>query len=242
LEGHASAWPYANRMNVADVQKRIPPKETMENIYMQRAQRIILIALMLACLPCGTASAFFGATATIVDDETGEPIEGAIALAQWMKYSYMRNLLEGGSHYLTKAKETTSNKAGKIYISGYWSWIPFTGTPHLTVYKPGYALWNSKKDIIPVKDPPPKGFNRFTKVVRLVKFEKAAEEWKKIAYRESDKKYPRHLHYNFLGNCFETGLDTNVLRIDDIFYSYEDRFLMQENAQRRREYENSKKR
>jgi hypothetical protein len=55
---------------------------------MHITSRILFAALLLAAfLPSSTASAFFGATATIVDDETGEPIEGAIALAQWMKYS-----------------------------------------------------------------------------------------------------------------------------------------------------------
>ena len=193
---------------------------------------------MLACLPCGTASAFFGATATIVDDETGEPIEGAIVLAQWVKYK--ATLFEGGIPYAAKAKETVSGKEGKIYISGYWTWNPFACERHLTVYKPGYALWNSEKDIIPVKNPPPKGFNRFKKVVRLVKFEKAAEAWKKIAYRESDKQYPRLLNYRFLGDCFESGLDTNVITMDQIVYQYEMPFVRQEKAQRRRVYEKSK--
>jgi hypothetical protein len=202
--------------------------------------RILLAALLLtAFLPTGTASAFLRATATIVDDETGEPIEGAIALAQWVKYS--ATLFEGGVPYAAKAKETTSDKDGKIYISGYWTLNPFASDRHLTVYKPGYALWNSDKDIIPVKDPPPKGFNRFTRVVRLVKFEKAAEEWKKIAYRESDKKYPRDLNYRFLGDCLESGLKRSSISMDKVFRGYEDPFLMQENAQRRREYENSKK-
>jgi len=208
-----------------------------------RTTLLILLATLLLTvfLAPGPASAFLRATATIVDEETGEPIEGAIALAQWMKYSYMRNPLEGGTHYLTKAKETTSNKKGKIKISGYWSLIPFTGTPHLTVYKPGYALWNSDKDIIPVKDPPSKGFNRFTRVVRLVKFEKAAEEWKRIAYSEFEKKYPRKSQSAFLGNCLETGLDTNVITLQKKFRQYEMPFIMGESDQMRRRYEKTKK-
>lgn len=204
--------------------------------------RILLVAFVLAVfLTPNTAVAFFGATATIVDDETGEPIEGAIALAQWMKYSYMRNPLEGGTHYLTKAKETTSNKKGKIYISGYWSLIPFTGTPHLTVYKPGYALWNSDKDIIPVKNPPSKGFNRFTRVVRLVKFEKAAEEWKRIAYTDYQRMRPRQIQAAFLGDCLESGLDTNVLSIRNVFYKYERPFFRAEDIEWRRYYEKTYK-
>jgi len=206
---------------------------------MRKAKRIILIALMLACLPCGTASAFFGATATIVDDETGEPIEGAIALAQWVKYK--ATLFEGGIPYAAKAKETVSEKEGKIYIRGYWTWNPFACERHLTVYKPGYALWNSEKDVIPVKNPPPKGFNRFTKVVRLVRFEKAAEEWKKIGYSEFEKKYPRKVQSSFLDKCFESGIDTNVITMVKVFRNYEMPFIMEESDQMRRRYEKTKK-
>jgi len=194
---------------------------------------------MLACLPCGTASAFFGATATIVDDETGEPIEGAIALAQWVKYK--ATLFEGGIPYAAKAKETVSEKEGKIYIRGYWTWNPFACERHLTVYKPGYALWNSEKDVIPVKNPPPKGFNRFTKVVRLVRFEKAAEEWKKIGYSEFEKKYPRKVQSSFLDKCFESGIDTNVITMVKVFRNYEMPFIMEESDQMRRRYEKTKK-
>ena len=207
---------------------------------MRMTLRILLAALLLtAVLTPGTASAFFGATATIVDNETGEPIEGAIALAQWVKYKPTG--LEGGIPYAAKAKETVSDKNGKIYISGYWTSNPFACERHLTVYKPGYALWNSEKYIIPVKNPPSKGFNRFTKVVRLVKFEKAAEEWKKIAYAESDKKYPRGLNYDFLGNCLESGLKRSTITIDKVVDQYEMPFVRYEEAQKRREYENSKK-
>jgi hypothetical protein len=118
--------------------------------FMRATFRILIAAFLLAVfLPCGTASAFFGATATIVDNETGEPIEGAIALAQWVKYKPTG--LEGGIPYAAKAKETVSDKNGKIYISGYWTLNPFAYERHLTVYKPDYALWNSEKHIIPVK-------------------------------------------------------------------------------------------
>ena len=82
---------------------------------MRRTYRILLVAFLLAAfLPCGTALAWFGSpTAIIVDDETGEPIEGAIALAQWIKTKFN---FEGGFTYVSKARETVSDKEGKIYI------------------------------------------------------------------------------------------------------------------------------
>ena len=206
---------------------------------MQRLTRILMVALLLAAvLPPGTASAFFGATAIIVDDETGEPIEGAIALAQWVKYK--PTFLEGGIPYAAKAKETVSDKNGKIYISGYWTSNPFASDRHLTVYKPGYALWNSEKYIIPVKNPPSKGFNRFTKVVRLVKFEKAAEEWEKIAHTEFQRQRPRDLNTRFLSKCLETNLDTNSITLDEVFERYEGPLRRGENANAWREHEKSK--
>jgi hypothetical protein len=206
---------------------------------MQRLTRILMVVFVLAVfLTPNTASAFFGATATIVDEETGEPIEGAIALAQWVKYS--ATLFEGGVPYAAKAKETTSDKDGKIYISGYWTLNPFASDRHLTVYKPGYALWNSDKDIIPVKDPPPKGFNRFTRVVRLVKFEKAAEEWKRIAYTEFERQRPRDVNTRFLSMCLETNLDTNSITLDEVFERYEGPLRREENVKAWREHEKSK--
>ena len=50
--------------------------------------------------------------------------------------------------------------------------------------------------------------------------EKAAQEWKKGAHTEFERNYPRHVHYSFLGDCFELELDTNILTIDDIFYIF----------------------
>jgi len=208
---------------------------------MRRVAWIFVVALMLACLPSGTASAWFEKkpTAIIVDDETGEPIEGAIALAQWVKYK--ATLFEGGIPYAAKAKETVSDKEGKIYIKGYRSFNPFASDRHLTVYKPGYALWNSKKEAVYPLDYQPKDFSSEKNVVRLVPFEKAAEEWRRIGYSETAKKYPRQFNYRFLGTCFELELDKNSITLDQIVDGHERPFMRQETIQWRREYEKSKK-
>jgi hypothetical protein len=224
-----------------DAQKRVLPKETMQDIYMQRTLRILIVSLALAAfLPCGTASAWGDKepTAIIVDDETGDPIEGAIALAQWVKKTFN---FEGGIPYAAKARETVSNKEGKIYIRGYWMWIPFTGETTLTVYKPGYALWNSEKKAVYPLEYQPREFSSSNNIVRLVKFEKAAVEWKKTGYTENAKKYPRQLQYEFLGDCFESDLDTNAITMQKIFRRHELPLVKKEEAQRRREYEDSKK-
>jgi len=77
--------------------------------------------------------------------------------------------------------------------------------------------------------------------VRLVKFEKAAEEWKKIGYSEFEKKYPRKVQSSFLDKCFESGIDTNVITMVKVFRNYEMPFIMEESDQMRRRYEKTKK-
>jgi hypothetical protein len=163
---------------------------------MRTTFRILIVALLLtAFLPCGMASALGDKepTAIIVDDETGEPIEGAIALAQWIKTKFN---FEGGFTYISKAREIVSDKEGKIHIRTYWMWIPFTGDTTLTLYKPGYALWHSELDAVPRSVYKPKDFSSGNNVVRLVKFEKAAEEWKELAYSE----FKKNIHIS----CSET--------------------------------------
>jgi hypothetical protein len=204
---------------------------------MRTTTRLLFAALLLtAFLSPGTASAFGSPTAIIVDDETGEPIEGAIALAQWMKYSWLKRWGEGGTYYLTKAKETVSDKEGKTYIKGYWNDFSFSGKPHLTVYKPGYALWNSEKEISPLLKAPPKNFISNNNVVRLVKFEKAAEKWKKLN-AGGIQNYPHSFQSGFLGRCLELDWEKYPITINEVFERHEGRFIHQES---RRRYEKNK--
>jgi len=206
---------------------------------MRREALIFVVALMLACLPCTPALAWFGSpTAIIVDDETGEPIEGAIALAQWVKYK--GTFFEGGIPYAAKAEETVSDKEGRVYIKGYWTWNPFACDRHLTVYKPGYALWNSEKEVVYPPGYKPKKFSSWKNVVRLVPFEKAAEKWKKIGRSQTSKKWPRQKQVNFFGGCLELELKRKDLTIINVFRGYEIPRLMKEEAQMRRAYESLK--
>jgi len=230
VEGHASAWPYANKSNLNKWSE-----------FMRIISRILLVALLLAAfLPCGTALAWFGSpTAIIVDDETGQPIEGAIALAQWVKHK--STFFEGGIPYAARAEEEVSDKEGKIYIKGYRTFNPFACERHLTVYKPGYALWNSKKEVIPVKDPLPKEFSSSKNTVRLVKFEKAAEEWEEKSTGDVAGKRPHEFHSMFLGDCFELDLDTNSISMQDVFWKQEGSFINKEKEIMWREYDNAKK-
>ena len=77
----------------------------------------------------------------------GQPIEGVAAVAQWTQTGDLA-WFEGGGTKLKKFKEAMSDNQGRIYIGGYWGMYIFSDKPTLTVYKPGYVVWNSAQDIL----------------------------------------------------------------------------------------------
>jgi hypothetical protein len=92
-------------------------------------------------------------TAIVVDAETGEPIEGAVAIAIWRKRSFADRWFEGGTWKVVRVEEAISDREGKIFIDGFWTvwdslWTEDKDTPilwrspHLTIYKFGYVCWD----------------------------------------------------------------------------------------------------
>lgn len=73
----------------------------------------------------------------VVDAETGEPIEGAVAMAEWTRTKGL------GNTYTVSVKvvEAVSDKDGNIELDGCFS--PFVNEPTLTIYKKGYVAWNN---------------------------------------------------------------------------------------------------
>jgi len=114
-------------------------------------------------------------TATVIDAETGAPIEGAIALAQWFSSSAV--IPEGRFENLDKAKESFSDKDGKVNIGGFWGLF---SNGRLTVYKPGYVLWDSK-EICPIYEKRT-DFDDQHRTVQLLKFDNEAARWLKEKY------------------------------------------------------------
>ena len=111
---------------------------------------MIIVITMLLCLMAGSQDRVLGMsgnpipTVTVVDTETGEPIEGAVAIAIWRKHSIIeRAWWEGGTMVVVKIEEAVSDKDGNIYIDGFWGWY-MSGNryPRLTIYKPGYICWD----------------------------------------------------------------------------------------------------
>lgn len=73
----------------------------------------------------------------VIDAETGKPIEGAVAMAEWTKTKGL------GNTYTVSAKvvEAVSDKEGNVVLEGCW--CPLANKPDLTIYKKGYVAWNN---------------------------------------------------------------------------------------------------
>lgn len=94
---------------------------------------LLLIALLLN--GCADATTF-----RVLDAETKEPIEGAVALAMWTKTSGLPGLT---SSYTAKAVEAVTGADGFFQIPAVLGTLTLQ-TPHLKVYKAGYVGWDSR--------------------------------------------------------------------------------------------------
>jgi hypothetical protein len=108
-------------------------------------------------------------TGTVIDEETGKPVEGAVAICIWRRGEFSLNgFFEGGFEVVSKIIETTSDKEGNFYIPGYWG-INIISQPNLNVYKFGYVLWDSNSIFM---DGERSDFNKDNRIVILQKWPK----------------------------------------------------------------------
>ncbi len=75
---------------------------------------------------------------TVVDAETGEPIEGAIVLVEWTLTGGLPGMDTTKS---SKVVEVVTDKHGRFTVLG--SFNPITNKPRITIYKHGYVAWNN---------------------------------------------------------------------------------------------------
>jgi hypothetical protein len=111
---------------------------------MQRFNISLLIIVMLL----GTVSKVQPAWADgpyrgkVIDAETKEPIEGAVAVAVWMRRIF--NPIQGQTGF-AEVKEAITDKNGEFVIPGYkWTSIFFTygvRPPRIFIFSPGYGFF-----------------------------------------------------------------------------------------------------
>jgi len=98
----------------------------------------VLVILTMLTVSCAGLTGSPEPTAIVVDAETGEPIEGAVAMAVWWK-----GYLPIKSNKPDPIATVTSDNKGRIYIENFWDWHVFKSDyPELSVYKCGYICWN----------------------------------------------------------------------------------------------------
>ena len=78
-----------------------------------------------------------------LDAETKKPIEGAVALAEWIGGRRMAIIAGPTSFYTAKLVEVVSDSEGRFTIPGGAGTLAFQ-VPHLKVYKAGYVGWDSR--------------------------------------------------------------------------------------------------
>jgi len=100
----------------------------------------ILIIVLIISLSSMVTGCHAGMTGTVIDAESGKPIEGAVVLVEWTYTSGKWIGLRSTSSY--KVVETVTDKEGKFKVSGVLN--PFVDPPDVTIYKRGYVAWNNK--------------------------------------------------------------------------------------------------
>ena len=156
---------------------------------------IVVVSAMLAMM----GSYLNAISGTVVDAETGKPIEGAVVLVEWTRTSGKWIGLRATSSY--KAIETTTDETGKFTVPDVLN--PLVDPPHLTIYKKTYVGWNSQFIFPDYK----KRMDFKWGKGNLFKLEKFSES------------YSYDKHVDFIGLCI--GLSQNFEEKMEIYNAYE---------------------
>ncbi len=95
----------------------------------------LLIILLTVCCSC---SYYQDITGKVVDNETGQPIEGALVVAQWTKPRGIPGLQH---HELHKIVETITDHEGKFSLTGTSGYL--LDPPEMIIYKEDYIPWRN---------------------------------------------------------------------------------------------------
>ena len=105
---------------------------------MKRIKFSLILTFLLFLNSTGCAGYYPDMTGTVVDAETGQPIEGAVVLVEWTKKVGI------GDYHTESVKvvEVVTDEKGKFKVTGIVK--PFIEPPDMTIYKKGYVAWNNK--------------------------------------------------------------------------------------------------
>jgi hypothetical protein len=170
-----------------------------------KIKRILIAAVLVILVLVYTYPGMIG---KVVDAETGEPIEGAVIMAEWTTTEGLPGLTSTKSY---KVVEVLTGRSGWTWISGAYK--PSAKLGSLAVYKKGYVAW-SKDTIFP-------DYNKradfhwccFYKVFKLEKF-------------KSDYSYNDHT--SFIRSAISAGFTDNKKRSINDAYEWEKQKALEE--------------
>jgi hypothetical protein len=187
--------------------------------------------MLLSVNSCAAMSGHQQPTAIVIDADTGQPIEGAVAIAIWRKHSATeRAWWEGGTMVVVRVEEAESDAQGRIYIDGFWgSWYLFENRyPRLTIYRPGYICWDQENTFIRGQS----GYLRtdFNSKHRIAKLKKWPEKFSFV-------RHSRFVNNVTMGDAHDAPQKKFVNAFD-----YERKFRIDENTRIDKAREEEKKR
>lgn len=105
---------------------------------MTKTLKLFIIALFLQLTGC-----YSGISGKVVDGVTGNPLEGAVVLAQWTQTHGLPGL---SYHSVYKIEETETDKEGLFTLAGVY--YPFVSRPEMVIYKKGYVPWRNDRSFM----------------------------------------------------------------------------------------------
>ena len=93
---------------------------------------------LLFCFALLLTGCYSSMSGTVVDAESGKPIEGAVIAVQWTVTKGCPGLTYG-KYY--KINEAVSDKDGRFTVSGTMN--PHVNPPTIVIYKRGYVAWRN---------------------------------------------------------------------------------------------------
>jgi hypothetical protein len=167
--------------------------------------KITYLILVFTIFLCSTCSAMTG---TVIDAETGKPIEGAVVLVQWTVTKGLPGLTYGKTY---KVEEVVTDNKGNLRINGTFN--PFVNPPIIAVYKKGYVAWNNQY-IFPLWRPRTDFKYENNAIIKLEKFK---------------KEFSHNDHVSFISSAAISGSGGKLF---DDAYSWE-RILAREELEKR---------
>lgn len=122
----------------------------------------ILALIMLMSLTVSGCAA--QVTGTVLDSETGKPVEGAVVLVEWSMTKGVPGLAYGETY---RTAETLTDKEGKFSVPKVMN--PLVNRPIMVVYKKGYVAWRNDF-VFPTWEKRPNFIDNKPAIIKLERF------------------------------------------------------------------------